>query len=173
MDFSISEIQPSERPALANLMKMYCYEWSQYNGFDVDDAGVYPFERQYGACFTQPNRWNYLLRADGRLAGFALIDDDFALPEPADFSMGEFFVMHKYRRGGAGRFMATRLFDLHPGRWQVGFHPANLPSVAFLTRVIADYTGNRCVLHERCPGLTYRDGTLGNVITFAGAAVIQ
>lgn len=166
MYISISEILPDEQPALANLIKMYCYEWSQYNLFDVDEQGVYPFEKYVNLCFEKPKHYNNFIRVDGILAGFALIDDDFAVSKESDYSMGEFFVMYKYRRFGVGKYAATYLFDRYPGKWEIGFHPNNTNSVKFWTNILNDYTHYNYTLHSNCTGLTYHDGSLGNVITF-------
>ena len=51
MDISIDRVKDSEHEALANLMKMYCYEWSQYNLFDhavwTDGSGSTPCTGYY------------------------------------------------------------------------------------------------------------------------------
>jgi predicted acetyltransferase len=166
MNFTVERIQPENRAALDNMVKMYCCEWSQYNQMDMDENGCYPFEKYVGFYFTKPHRDCWYLRADGKLAGFALIDDDFAVGGDSEYSMGEFFVIPKYRRLGAGRFLAETLFNQYPGKWEVGFHPHNIASVKFWTKVISEYTHGACVLHESCTGLDYQDGTLGSVLTF-------
>lgn len=166
MDIDISVVTEKDKTALANLMKMYCYEWSQYNLFDVDDDGVYPFERCIHTYFEKPRRWCYLVRVDGKLAGFAFIDDDFALSTPSDFSMSEFFVMHKYRRFGVGRRLAAALFDAHRGKWEVAFQPKNVTSAKFWQKVVGDYTGGDYSVTAECPGLHYYDGSCGTVLTF-------
>lgn len=166
MNITIDAVKDSEREALANLIKMYCYEWSQYNLFDVDENGVYPFEQYLHFYFERPRRYCYLARVDGYIAGFALIDDDFVIHDDYDFSMGEFFVMHKYRRHKVGEYMAKFLFNEHKGKWEVGFHPANITSEKFWLSVIADYTHGEYTLNTGCPDLKYNDGSFGSVISF-------
>lgn len=166
MDIRIAEISKDEIPILMNLVKMYCYEWSQYNLFDVDEKGEYPYEKYVPLGFGMPRRRHFFVRADGKLAGFAFIDPDFAVHKDYDYSMGEFFVMHKYRRHGVGRTLAVTLFDRFPGKWEVGFHPHNVTSEKFWMRVVSDYTNGRYTLNRDCAGLHYNDGTLGCVLSF-------
>ena len=65
-------------------------------------------------------RFPYLIRVDGKIAGFALICPHCDYREEADARcFGEFFVMLKYRRMGVGKQVATQLFDLHRGHWEV------------------------------------------------------
>ena len=120
MDITINEVQKSEEPILLNLVKMSCYEWSQYNLFDVNEKGEYPFEKYLPMYFENSRRHCFFVKADGILAGFALIDDDFAVNQNSDYSMGEFFVMYKYRRNGIGKIMAEYLFNQFRGKWEVG-----------------------------------------------------
>ena len=51
--------------------------------------------------------------------------------------------MRKYRRLGAGKEAATRLFDLFPGRWEVAVVAPNTGALAFWRQVIGEYTGGR------------------------------
>lgn len=46
--------------------------------------------------------------------------------------------------------MARRVFDMFPGRWEVGQHPNHAGSHVFWERVIGDYTGGnyRQILDE-------------------------
>jgi len=55
-------------------------------------------------------------------------------------SIGEFFILKKYRRQGVGRVVAHQVFDLFPGRWSVGQIENNCPAQAFWRKVISEYT---------------------------------
>ena len=159
------------REALSNLTKMYCCEWSRYNGVDMDERGRYRFEDYLPLYWQRADRAAYLLRhtgEDGKAAwaGFALLDRDFILHKDADRSLAEFFVVPKYRRCGAGRWMAEKLFDLFPGKWELGRHPKNAPSVAFWDSVVAWYTRGDFDLVKGAPEHRFFDGTLGDVFYF-------
>lgn len=92
------EVEPAtlaEKPALARLLELYAYDFSELNDADVDDDGAYGY-RHLDAYFAEPERHPFLVRVDGRLAGFAFV----RAGTPHD--MAEFFVLRKYRRGGVG-----------------------------------------------------------------------
>lgn len=162
----------ARQDVLKNLTKMYCCEWSQYTGLDVDETGCYGFERYLPLYWERPDRKAFLLACTGangapRWAGFALIDRDFILHKDSDYALAEYFVLPKYRRHDAGKWMATTLFDRFPGRWEVGRNPKNLPTVPFWNRVIGAYTEGNYTLVTAAPEHRYPDGTLGDVFAFS------
>ncbi|MGD0191120.1 MAG: GNAT family N-acetyltransferase [Rhizomicrobium sp.] len=122
-----------------NLFVPYAHELSGMAGLDVRDDGTFGQPASLAADWPLAGVYPFLLRADGRLAGFALvrrIGDD-----PATHEIGEFFVLRKYRRTGVGKYAACALFDRFPGHWDVRELLANIPAQAFWRRIIADYTG--------------------------------
>ena len=102
---------------------------------------------------------------DGKLAGFAMVND---YPEAGktDYCVSEFFVMHKYRRCGLGKWAAFQLFDRFQGTWQLKRHPGNLPSVAFWDRVVGEYTGGHFRLESMGGEIAYPDGSPADVFFF-------
>jgi predicted acetyltransferase len=118
-----------EKPVLRQLLELYCHDFSELNGADVDERGVYryPYLDNY---WTEPERHPFLIRVDGRLAGLAFV----RAGSPHD--MAEFFIMRKYRRGGIGVEAARAVFARFPGEWQVRELAANVGAVAFWRRAI-------------------------------------
>ncbi|MDR3156570.1 MAG: GNAT family N-acetyltransferase [Lactobacillales bacterium] len=83
--------------------------------------GLYGYK--YLDCYwIEENWWAYFIIVDDHLAGFVMINDFRKAPDKAtDFSMAEFFVMHKYRRMGIGSYAAKSAFDLHRELWQLKY----------------------------------------------------
>ena len=136
LQIKLRPVTIDEREILANLLEKYNYEFSQWNQCDVNPLGLYGYK--YLDCYwLEDHRWAYFILADGKLAGFVMINDH---PETSgreiDFSLAEFFVMQKYRRAGVGGFAAKTVFDLHRGRWQLKYHPRNTGSAAFWNNII-------------------------------------
>lgn len=80
------------------------------------------------------------MRADGKLAGFALVR---TLEEEGDsrtYSLAEFFILRKYRRQGIGGQAARRVFGLFAGVWRVHQEAQSLQAQAFWRKVIREYT---------------------------------
>lgn len=156
-----------EQLVLRNLLKMYCYEWSQYNSIDVDSDGNFAFETCASDYWTKEGYHAFLISVHDTWAGFVLFDNEgFIVHKDYDYSMAEFFVMHKYRSIGVGRYVAKYLFDTFPGAWEIGYHPKNTSSVYFWEKVVSEYTNKEYEVRRSCPENKYHDGTLGDVVSF-------
>lgn len=162
------EATEKEKATLYNLLEKYLYEFSQWEKTDTDEKGLYNYE-WLDCYFTEENRYPYLIKVDGKLAGFVLISDYPEVPEEtADFCLSEFFIMHKYRRNGYGRSAVFQVLDKHHGKWQLKRHPHNVASVHFWNSVISRYTKGNYRLVERYPNhdVDYDDGTPADVFFF-------
>jgi predicted acetyltransferase len=131
----------SEAHILRNLMELYLYDFSEFDGADPGADGTYgyPYLDLY---WVEENRHPFLIRKDGKLAGFALVARYNYLSGESDcWVIAEFFVMRKYRGSGAGEVAAQNLFDCFPGDWQVGQIRENASATLFWRKVIQRYTG--------------------------------
>lgn len=167
MKVELIPVTLAQKETLRNLLEKYDYEFSQWDLRDVDENGLYGYA--YLDCYwTEENRWAYFIRADGKLAGFVMVNDYPETGVKTDFCMAEFFVMHKYRRCGVGREAAVRAFDLHRGTWQLKRHPHNTASVHFWNRVVSAYTNGkyRFIAGYPDPEVNYDDGTPADVFFF-------
>jgi predicted acetyltransferase len=140
MTVSVSPAQLAEKPVLWRLLQLYHYDFTEFLTLKIGEDGEYAY--RYLDVYWEPepdeNRFPFLIRVDGELAGFALVrhvNDTFL--------MSEFFVMRPYRRGGVGREAALDVFRRFPGRWIVHQVPKNLPAQAFWRRVIGELTRGR------------------------------
>jgi predicted acetyltransferase len=138
---------------VSNLFQLYAYDMSEFMGFDVSRDGRFGLPKSLwnywgGAAGTDEIRWPaewrgypFLVRADDKLAGFALVR---RLSEaPTVFDMGEFFILRKYRRTGLGAHVAKNMFGRFPGTWEIRELPPNLGAQAFWRKIVSDYTGGQ------------------------------
>jgi predicted acetyltransferase len=124
-------------------MQLYLYDFSEFEGFDVEKDGLYVNER-LDLYWTESDRHAFLISVDGQLAGFVLVNSYVCLEENAGAkSIGEFFVMRKYRRKGVGTIAARMIFDRMPGKWEVRQISSNISGQHFWRKVISEYTGGR------------------------------
>lgn len=167
MTVTLCPVSLEQKEILRNLLEKYDYEFSQWDLRDVNENGLFGYE-YLDNYWTEENRWAYFIRADGKLAGFMMVNDYPETGVKTDFCMAEFFVMHKYRRLGVGREAALQAFDLHRGTWQLKRHPHNTASVHFWNRIVAQYTGGQYELIEGYPHpeVNYDDGTPADVFFF-------
>jgi len=135
-----------EKIILRNLLELYTYDFSELDGEDVDESGLYGY-RHLDHYWIDPERFPFLIRMNGELAGFALVRRGTYFPELDSSEIGlswliaEFFVMRKYRRQGIGTFVARDLFERLPGRWEIAQIEGNTEAQIFWRKVIGDYSG--------------------------------
>lgn len=127
-----------EKPVFRRLLQLYLYDFTEFIDGDLNDHGefAYPYLDHYWAAASGETRVPYLVRADGKLAGFALVRRDGDGP----WKMAEFFVLRGYRRAGVGARAASATFERHPGAWEVHEVRTNLPAQTFWRRVIGRFT---------------------------------
>ena len=165
MNISIEPVLKEEKEILKNLLEKYDYEFSQYDLRDVNCLGLYGYD--YLDCYwTDEKRFPFFIKADGKLAGFAMINDYAELCEDADYIMAEFFVLYKYRRMGLGKTAAFELFRKFPGKWELKRHLKNLISVAFWDNVVKEYTDGHYAVFPSGEENAYPDGTMGEILVF-------
>ncbi|HXV01234.1 MAG TPA: GNAT family N-acetyltransferase [Caulobacteraceae bacterium] len=133
------------RPVLANMMQLYIHDFSQFwagtaEGELGEDGrfGEYP---HLGAYWRESGRVPLLIRADGVLAGFALINAVPHSGRPADRNMAEFFIARKHRRGGVGAAAARAIFSAYRGQWEAAVARRNSGALAFWRKAIGSYPG--------------------------------
>src|SRR5262249_36214357 len=132
---TIEAAPAAQQPVFERLLQLYKYDFSEmapigspYGEVDAEGSFAYPGLDSY---WQEAGRIALLIRADDRLAGFALLNEWSALELPLDHGVGEFFVLRKYRRARVGTRAALFLFRRYPGRWEVGVAWYNPPALAF------------------------------------------
>jgi predicted acetyltransferase len=129
VEVQVIPAEPEHKAVVRRLLELYRYDFSEFDGSDVDRHGEYGYS-YLDAYWADPGRRPFLFRADGQWAGLALVRTG----PPCD--MAEFFVLRKYRRSGVGRQAALTLFGRFPGPWTVRQQRSNPSSTAFWRSVI-------------------------------------
>jgi len=133
----------SDQPALANLIQFFQYDLSEVESIDVDEQGRFS-NMQIDSYWTEAGCFPFLIQADSRLAGFALVKRRSLLRSTFEgHAVVAFFVMRRFRRQGVGRAAATTLFDRFPGPWEIASCAPNVPAHVFWRSVIDRYTAGR------------------------------
>lgn len=141
VNFAVDRVGSESQQIANNLFQLYMHDFSEFapledERFLVDGDGLFalPLIEKY---WTQPNHSFHLIRANGKLAGFAAINDWSPSGRGVDHNIAEFFVLRHYRRNGAGTELARRLFLAHPGLWELAIMASNKPAQSFWPAVIA------------------------------------
>lgn len=140
LKIELLEVIETEKSVLRHLMELYAYDFSEFDGADVNEHGLYGYS-YFDHYWTEEGRQPFFIRVDEELAGFVLVNEYYYLvKEPGTKSVAEFFVMRKYRRKGIGKKIAFQIFDKYRGHWEFIQHGGNQPSKIFWERVINEYT---------------------------------
>jgi len=134
-----------DKSIVRNLIQFYRYDFSEFNQEDVQDDGLFPEYPYLEEYWNDPyHRYPYLVKCGNKYIGFVLVK--YTASEQRNyFSIGEFFIVRKYRRKGWGRAVAAQVFDAHTGEWEVHQIKMNYPAQEFWRKVIHEYTnGNFC-----------------------------
>lgn len=156
-------------PLVAAMARLYVYDIARAvaPALDWPLTRDWPYDPGDWSTYWDDGNHPFLIEADGRIAGFCLVDHR-AIVEALDWNMGQFFVLGTMTGRGIGERAACLAFDRFPGMWQVTQIPENLPAVAFWRRIIDRYTGGRfteCVMSD-----PQEEGDLRNVMTFTSPA---
>lgn len=129
------------RPLLRRLLELYQHDLSRIDGRTPDDRGAYGY-RYLDLYWKEPGRYAYLLRVDGKWAGFALVNK-WSPRAGADWSVAEFFILPPFRRRGLGERLARAVLERHRGTWHVAQMRSNREAIAFWRKVVDRFTGGR------------------------------
>src|SRR5450631_1295289 len=93
---------PEQEPILVNLLQLYIHDFSEFLDVEVGPDGRFGYP-DLPLYWREPDRHPFLVHADGKLAGFALVKK---APAASDAEMvwdlAEFFVLRTYRRQRVG-----------------------------------------------------------------------
>lgn len=144
MKVELIQTVPGDQLRLSRLMQLYAYDFSEFMAWDLAEDAVFHGPDALSLELLESWRHPYLLRAEGHLAGFAILDERSRLTgDTTVMDVGEFFVLRKYRRQGIGSACAALAFDLFPRKWEVCQVAKNSAATAFWRKAILSYTGGR------------------------------
>lgn len=143
MKFNLYEIDEKDKNIIYNLMQLYTYELSFFEdettNFTLLDNGLFAISKYIDLYWTEENRHPYLLKCDDKIAGFLLM----RLNEDNINEISAFFVLNKYRRFGAGTFMANEMFKKYKGKWEIRTLLKNKRAQDFWRKVIIDVSDDK------------------------------
>jgi predicted acetyltransferase len=127
-----------DKSLLQKMMELYQHDLSEFTKTNLDKHGYFGYS-YLDNYWAEPSRYPFLVRVDGQLAGFVLVNQFTCLPA-SQYSLAEFFILRKYRKYGIGRKVAVYIFDLFCGHWEIYQPHANVIAKKFWKSVIGTYT---------------------------------
>ncbi len=137
---TLHRAQPGQRETLASLAQLYMHDFNDFvrpQRLEVGDDGRLNDDIGLEAYWVEPDHSVWFIRADERLAGFALLDRKTRSGEHADFNMAQFFVTRAYRGLDVAGRAVEQLLNAHPGQWEVAIMEKNAPALRFWPKAVA------------------------------------
>lgn len=141
-DVRIQPVAFGDKVILTNLMQLCQHDYSEFERDDVNAHGLFGY-RYLDQYWTDPDRHPFLILADDRIAGFALVRELVETSLPRRHSMAEFFVLRAYRGHGVGSTAARQTILAMPGLWVIGQALMNYPAQRFWRRVVGELVSAR------------------------------
>lgn len=144
MQMTLQKAGIDAKPIIANLLELYEHDFTGITPFeeakDVDESGRYGY-KYLDDYWSDPSRYPFIIRVYDKIAGFVFVNLNHEEGKaPNTHGISEFFVMKKYRNKGVGEEVARQIFDMFPGKWQIGQTNGNIPAQNFWRKVISNYT---------------------------------
>lgn len=156
-NISLSRIKLKDKSVLTNMFQLYMHDITAFLPMELNSHGLFDYQYIDSYFIPNENRFAYFIHIDGKLAGFVMISDDFMVldKEEPKFNMSEMFIVNAYKNKGFGEKVATKIFDMYKGSWEVRPVPQSEGAKKFWERIIKKYTNdnykesfpkpNRCV----------------------------
>ncbi len=142
---------PLERAyILQNIYPVYLHELSAYMDvlpndhglFESDEITRYDPETFLKIWWKHPNQlFPYLIKVDGKPAGFVFITTPPFIEGEGDYEILEFFLMNPYRGKGLAAQAAIQALNQFHGQWKFVVLPRNKPALQFWRKVLEKVTG--------------------------------
>lgn len=132
----LEPVAESQQELLGRLWQLYAHDLAEFRGISLGDDGCFAWSR-WRDYLGDADRCAYLIRADGALAGFALVRGVVTPPR----ILGEFFVARSVRRRGVGQAAVAELLRRHPGEWEIAFQEHNPAAARFWRGVVREVLG--------------------------------
>lgn len=133
----------ADYPIVQNMARFYAYDLSRDCSFISSDwampeNGCYE-SFDFKIYFEDKSCKAYLIKIDGELAGFALLNQATTTPQ-TNWNVGEFCILAKFQGKGIGRQVIEKILNANPGIWEVAVIPENKSALGFWERTINRYT---------------------------------
>lgn len=107
-----------DKEVILNLFQLYLYDTSVEDPDDLGDDGRYSYSENYFAQYWSEPLWSaHLIRVDGVIAGFVLVEASELIAGAQEFA--DLFILKRYRRRGVAEHVALRFLLIRQVSWVV------------------------------------------------------
>jgi predicted acetyltransferase len=131
-ELSIDLAKPEEKALLSRLLQLYFYDSTPWSDEDIKEDGRFECDDDNLLNYNDSaNTYRaYILRVDGKPAGFALVEDlEFQGRQLSEFA--DLFVLPKYRRLGLASAVTTQIVLNSDGTWLFAIFRKDLQAMRY------------------------------------------
>lgn len=141
LNIELEKIENHKDIRLIRLLQLYQYDWSEITGDGkLNDKGLYK-HINLNRFWRHPESKAFIIIVSGEIAGFVMTKKYSYIENEALVNcLDEFFIMRKFRKQQIGTEVATRIFNMMHGAWQVSETNENIIGQKFWKKVISLYT---------------------------------
>ena len=127
-----------DKALLKNLQQLYLHDLSAYTeNLDINAEGV--FENNDIDLFYEKDELIPLMIEYGKaVVGFILFTTPPYTLQRADYTIGDFFILRKYRGRGFGKVIVKELFQTYPGKYTMMQLIDNQTAISFWKKVLSE-----------------------------------
>ena len=149
MNVTLLKVTKKEKDIFKNIFQFFAYDFSEMNGMNVEENGIFLLPNDIDSYYTEPNYNSFFILVDNKMADVAIIKN---ISEENINYLRHFFVMRKYRRLRIGQSAVHMLLDMFHGKWRVSQFDYNKSAISFWRRVIEKYTNGDYIEMRRVDG---------------------
>jgi len=143
MQIEVLPATTEQQPVLATLLELYAHDFTEFSDLKIGVDGRFGYE-PLPLYWKESNRFPFLVRANGDLAGFVLVQQGSQVSGAGEiWDVAEFFVLRGYRRHRVGLRAAHYVWRRFTGPWEVRVTDKNPVARAFWQRAVSEFTGVR------------------------------
>ena len=144
MNIELVPVERKNAAVVSNLFELYTHDFSEFLALDVGEDGRFGLA-QASDCWDDPASTALFIKADRKLAGFAIVHHGSRVTDAPDvMDVAEFFVLRRWRRLGVGTLAAHAMFRRDLGTWEVRVREGNPAALGFWPHAIRSFTGRDC-----------------------------
>ncbi|HEX8493333.1 MAG TPA: GNAT family N-acetyltransferase [Pyrinomonadaceae bacterium] len=141
MDVEVVRATPEQETVLANLLELYAHDFSEFMETEIGADGRYGYP-QLSLYWAEPERHPFLIKVEGKLAGFVLVQQGSQITgDEGVWDVAEFFILRGYRRHKIGINAGRQVWEMFRGRWEVRVMLTNRAAKEFWQYAIGEFTG--------------------------------
>lgn len=128
------KISEEKENILKNLVSLYLHDLSEFaDDLKINEGGRFEYDGiEY--YFNRQGLKPFLIYCNNEIAGFILLNTGSFVPEEAQYSIHELFILKSFRKKGIATMAIKKIFQIYKGKYKVEQLQDNKLAIIFWNR---------------------------------------